>query len=393
MAQLTTESVAVSTLLSKYQAIRSVTSVSRRTHVGGGSNDPILPGGEPHEVASGPHNVVLRDFHPSSISPRITSRSVRTSVASSTATTTLWAIRFLTKPSRSFLSRPSLDEVVAFRRHVDAAIETILADPGDGELERRIVLGLNHEQQHQELMLTDIKHALFSNPLRPVYCATPLTREQGSESLENTWHDFRGGLVEIGCSPDLTDAMDFCFDNETPRHKVYLENFKISGRGVTCREYLNFMADDGYARPEFWLSEGWDAVRREGWRSPLYWERDATDETGWRVFTLKGSQPLSSLLETAVCHVSYFEADAFAKWSGCRLPTEQEWEIAAIENPVAGNFLETGRLHTGRRRGPASTNSSEIVGSGQRAPTPPIRATTHHLAPSVSTTASLCRAR
>ena len=255
------------------------------------------------------------------------------------------------KPSRAFFSRPSLDEVLAFRRYVDDAIEPLLADSGDGELVRRVVLGLNHEQQHQELMLTDIKHAMFSNPLRPAYCSTPLTREQGSESPENTWHDFRGGLVEIGRSPDLTDAMDFCFDNETPRHKVYLENFRISGRGVTCREYLNFMADDGYARPEFWLSEGWDTVRREGWRSPLYWERDATDKTGWRVFTLKGSQPLSSLLDTAVCHVSYFEADAFAKWSGCRLPTEQEWEIAAIENPVAGNFLETGRLHTGQSKG------------------------------------------
>jgi ergothioneine biosynthesis protein EgtB len=255
------------------------------------------------------------------------------------------------KPSRAFFSRPSLDEILAYRRHVDAAIETILVDPGDGELERRVVLGLNHEQQHQELMLTDIKHAMFSNPLRPAYCNTPLMRGRDPESLANSWHDFRGGLVEIGCSPDLADAMDFCYDNERPRHKIYLESFRISGRGVTCREYLNFMADEGYARPELWLSEGWDTVRREGWRSPLYWERDATDKTGWRVFTLKGSQPLSSLLDTAVCHVSCFEADAFAKWSGCRLPTEQEWEFAASESPIDGNFLETGRLHTGSSNG------------------------------------------
>lgn len=255
------------------------------------------------------------------------------------------------KASRSFLSRPGLEEVVAFRMYVDGAIETILADPCDGELERRIVLGLNHEQQHQELMLTDIKHALFSNPLRPAYCSTPLAREQGQESRRNTWHDFRGGLVDIGYSPDLADATDFCFDNESPRHKAYVESFKISSRGVTCREYLEFIADDGYARPELWLSDGWDAVRREGWQSPLYWERDATDETGWGVFTLKGSQPLSSLLETAVCHVSYFEADAFAKWRGCRLPTEQEWELAAIESPAGGNFLEAGRLHTGSSKG------------------------------------------
>ncbi len=255
------------------------------------------------------------------------------------------------KPSRAFFSRPSLDEVVAYRRHVDAAIEAILEDPGDGELERRIVLGLNHEQQHQELMMTDIKHAMFSTPFRSAYCNTPLPRARGSEPLKTPWCDFRGGLVEVGCSPDISDTMDFCYDNESPRHKAYLDNFKISARGVTCREYLEFMADDGYARPEFWLSEGWDTVRREGWRSPLYWERDSTDKTGWRVFTLKGSQPLSHLLDTAVCHVSYFEADAFAKWSRARLPTEQEWEISASDGPIVGNFLETGRLHPGSRNG------------------------------------------
>ena len=350
MAQLTTESVAASTLLSKYQAIRSVT---RSLAAPMSAEDQMIqscPEASPmkwHQAHTTWffETFILRPFLPDYKPFCEDFRRIFNSYYNSLGDA------IPDKASRSFLSRPTLDEVLAFRRYVDDAIETILADPGDGELERRIVLGLNHEQQHQELMLTDIKHALFSNPLRPAYCGTPLTREQGSESPENTWHDFRGGLVEIGYSPDLTNAMDFCFDNETPRHKVYLESFRISGRGVTCREYLNFMADDGYARPEFWLSEGWDAVRREGWRSPLYWERDATDETGWRVFTLKGSQPLSSLLETAVCHVSYFEADAFAKWSGCRLPTEQEWEIAAIENPVAGNFLETGRLHPGASKG------------------------------------------
>ncbi len=245
---------------------------------------------------------------------------------------------------------------MAYRKHVDFAIETALAVTDDEELKRRVVLGLNHEQQHQELMMTDIKHAMYSNPSRPPYCNTPLAHERGSDSQENAWREFPAGLAEIGYSPDLADALDFCYDNEMPRHRAYLESFRISGRRVTCREYLDFMADNGYARPEFWLSEGWDTVRREGWQSPLYWERDSADAAGWRVFTLKGFEPLSSLLDTAVCHVSYFEADAFAKWSNCRLPTEQEWEVAASENPSMGNFLDNGRLHPG-----ASTGS----GAGQ----------------------------
>ncbi len=261
------------------------------------------------------------------------------------------------KASRSFLSRPTLEEVLAFRRHVDESVETLLAATEDEEPQRRLVLGLHHEQQHQELMLTDIKHAFFSNPLRPVFCSTPLAFERKAARPENVWQDYRGGLVEIGYSP--ADATDFCFDNESPRHKVYLESFRISGRGVTCREYLEFMADEGYSRPEFWLSDGWNAARREGWQSPLYWERDAADTAGWRVFTLKGSQPLSSLLDTAVCHVSYFEADAFAKWRHCRLPIEQEWEIAATENAAPGNYLDSGRLHPGS---PAETGAGFFLG-------------------------------
>jgi ergothioneine biosynthesis protein EgtB len=139
--------------------------------------------------------------------------------------------------------------------------------------------------------------------------------------------------------------LDFCFDNETPRHKVYLEGFGIANRSVTCREYLEFMADAAYARPELWLSEGWEAVKKEGWRAPLYWERDAADSTGWRIFTLRDWHPLSALLDTPVCHVSFFEAEAFARWSGCRLPNEAEWELAAKASLIHGNLLETGRLH------------------------------------------------
>jgi len=205
---------------------------------------------------------------------------------------------------------------------------------------------LNHEQQHQELMLTDIKHAFFSNPLRPAYDAAPSAGARGVSLSEFTWHRFHEGLTEIGYPIDPTNCLDFCFDNETPRHKVYLKPFRIANRAVTCREYLGFMSDDAYARPELWLSDGWEEVKKQAWRAPLYWERDATDSSGWRIFTLRGWHPLSALLDTPVCHVSFFEADAFARWRGCRLPTEAEWEHVATGRAIHGNLLDTGRLHS-----------------------------------------------
>ena len=249
------------------------------------------------------------------------------------------------KHLRAAFSRPSLDEVLAFRTHVDEAMEELFAGHMNGDAARRIMLGLNHEQQHQELMLTDIKHALFSNPLRPAYEAAPLAGVREVSACDFMWHCFDEGVTEIGYPIDSTNCLDFCFDNETPRHKVYVEAFRIANRSVTCREYLEFMSDDAYARPEFWLSEGWEAVRKQGWQAPLYWERDAADSTGWRIFTLRGWHPLSALLDTPVCHVSFFEADAFARWRGCRLPTEAEWELAAGGSPIRGNLLDTGRLH------------------------------------------------
>ena len=249
------------------------------------------------------------------------------------------------KHLRASFSRPPLDEVLAFRTHVDEAMERLLASHINEETARRIVLGLNHEQQHQELMLTDIKHAFFSNPLHPAYEAGPLLGALDFPPSEFTWHRFLDGAAQIGYPLDSTDCLDFCFDNETPRHKVYLAAFGIASRGATCREYLEFMSDDGYQRPEFWLSEGWEAASNQGWQAPLYWERDATDGTGWRVFTLRGWHPLSTLLDTPVCHVSFFEADAFARWRGCRLPTEAEWELAASDSSIHGNLLESGRLH------------------------------------------------
>ena len=255
------------------------------------------------------------------------------------------------KGLRSVFSRPALDEVIAFRAHVDEAMDRFLAGGVDGEAARRTVLGLHHEQQHQELALTDIKHAFFSNPLHPSYTAAPLSEENESPVSKLSWHNFNGGLIEIGYPLQTADPLDFCFDNETPRHKFYLEPFQIANRKVTCREYLEFISDDAYTRPEFWLSEGWDNVKRAGWQTPLYWRRDAGDKTGWRVFTLRGWHGLSALLDTPVCHISFFEADAFARWRGRRLPTEAEWECVASQMHPQGNLLETGRLHPIAARG------------------------------------------
>jgi len=249
------------------------------------------------------------------------------------------------KHLRASFSRPSLDQILDFRAHVDQAMEQLLDRPVDEEPSRRVVLGLNHEQQHQELTLTDIKHAFFSNPLRPAYRSGHLVRESARPTPNLSWHSVDGGLLEIGHSLGPENFFDFCFDNETPRHKVHLEPFQIANRDVTCREYLEFMADDAYTRPGLWLSDGWEIVKKSDWQAPLYWERDASDETGWRVFTLRGWHGLSALLDTPVCHVSFFEADAFARWRGCRLPTEAEWESVACQAPARGNLLQTERLH------------------------------------------------
>jgi ergothioneine biosynthesis protein EgtB len=255
------------------------------------------------------------------------------------------------KSLRSAFSRPSLEEILAFRTHVDEAMDRLLSGTVDEEAARRTVLGLHHEQQHQELALTDIKHAFFSNPLHPSYIATPLSDDTEPPASKIGWHSSDGGLMEIGYPLQAADPLDFCFDNETPRHKVYLEPFQIANRKATFREYLEFMSDDAYTRPELWLSEGWDHVKRSGWQAPLYWRRDADDKTGWRVFTLRGWHGLSALLDTPACHISFFEADAFARWNGHRLPTEAEWEWFASQTPVRGNLLETGRLHPAPARG------------------------------------------
>ena len=241
------------------------------------------------------------------------------------------------KKLRSSFSRPGAEEILAYREHVNAAMEDFLGGDPNTDARTRVILGLNHEQQHQELLLTDVKHAFWSNPLHPAYVDRELDTAQDAAPLE--WVDFQGGLVEIGHS-----GGEFCFDNETPRHRVFTEPFRLASRPVTCAEYLQFMEDGGYARPELWLSEGWTTANGEHWQAPLYWRRDAAGDP-WQVFTLHGLVPLAELMATPVCHLSYFEADAYARWAGYRLPTETEWETAAAAIPVTGNLLESNFFH------------------------------------------------
>ena len=256
------------------------------------------------------------------------------------------------KKLRSSFSRPTAEEILAYRQHVDAAMEELTAGDVPDEVRTRVVLGLNHEQQHQELLLTDIKHAFWSNPLHPVYARGGIGGGRREAALQE-WVEFGGGLVEIGY-----EGKDFCFDNETPRHRVFLEPFRLASRLVTCGEYLAFMEDGGYRRPELWLSEGWTTVQNEGWQAPLYWRK--TEGGEWEIFTLGGLVSLDELLATPACHVSYFEADAYARWAGRRLPTEAEWERAAAGVPVAGNLMEGEKFHP--RRAEGASNLEQMYG-------------------------------
>jgi ergothioneine biosynthesis protein EgtB len=235
--------------------------------------------------------------------------------------------------SRGLMSRPSLDEVYAYRKWVDGAMDQYLEHAFEDVL-ALIELGLNHEQQHQELILTDIKHALWSMPLRPEH-AKRLRAVATLVPLE--WGDFEGGIYDIGHSGE-----GFAFDNEGPRHRVLLRPFQIASRQVTNAEYLEFIQDDGYRRPELWLSDGWDAVCADGWKSPLYWEHEDGE---WREFSFQGMQEVD--FAAPVCHISYYEADAFARWQGARLPREEEWEVAAVKSSPAqhGEFQESGSFH------------------------------------------------
>ena len=230
------------------------------------------------------------------------------------------------RPQRGLITRPGVEEVLAYRRHVTAAmLDFLQTDHVAGDL---VELGLHHEQQHQELILMDIKHALSMNPLRPAYRSVQAMTARVPAIVG--WREFEGGLVETGHG-----GQGFAFDNEGPRHRSWLDAFAIALRPVNCGEYIAFMEDGGYQRPEFWLSAGWDCVNQRSWDSPLYWEKK---DGVWHVFTLSGLEPVDP--SRPVCHVSAFEAAAYAKWAGKRLPREAEWEIAAEAVQGTGEVWE-----------------------------------------------------
>jgi ergothioneine biosynthesis protein EgtB len=238
------------------------------------------------------------------------------------------------RPRRGLLTRPSAGEVRAYRTHVDAALERLLAARAEEpEIAALVVLGINHEQQHQELMLTDILSLFAANPLRPAYRRTK-PRAPQSERSELGWIADEGGIHEIG-----HEGPNFHFDNEGPRHKTLLHPHVLASRCVTNAEWLEFVGDGGYRRPTLWLADGWAAVLAHAWEAPGYWEQR---DGAWHQMTLDGLLPLDP--DAPVSHVSYYEADAFARWAGRRLPTEFEWEAAASGGPIAGNMLAAGWL-------------------------------------------------
>jgi ergothioneine biosynthesis protein EgtB len=253
----------------------------------------------------------------------------------------------LARSRRGLISRPTVREVIAYRERVDREIIEFIRSQPLGLPISLIELGLNHEQQHQELIITDLKHAFAQSPLRPAYHRLIAAPSTLGEPVGLAWHDFPEGVHWIGF-----DGPGFAFDNESPRHRQFIEAFHLADRPSTNREYLAFMDDGGYSRPEFWLSDGWAARNALDWTAPLYWER-ATDGA-FQTYTLAGMKPLQ--LDEPVTHLSYYEADAFARWSEARLPTEAEWETAALDSPIAGNLLESGRLHPFPAKQNESTN-------------------------------------
>ena len=239
------------------------------------------------------------------------------------------------RDQRGLLSRPGIKEIADYRAHVDVAMERLLGEPLERPTLGLIDLGIHHEQQHQELLLMDIKNVLWRNPLHPAYASLAAPNPQTRPLDPPNWTEHPGGLVEIGHK-----GPGFAFDNECPRHTELLSPFAMADRPVTCHEWLEFINDDGYRRPELWLSDGWAAIHSQEWDSPLYWTQ--VDDR-WHIFTLGGSRPVHP--NEPVCHISYYEADAYARWAGARLPTEAEWETAAFAGAESGHFLDTGVLH------------------------------------------------
>ncbi len=231
---------------------------------------------------------------------------------------------------RGLLTRPSLQEVKAYRDHVNENMTELFKNELKNDILDLVELGLHHEQQHQELILTDIKHALSCNPTFPKFTHTGTQKFAPISKL--IWLDYPGGLTEIGWN-----GTGFYFDCESPRHKIWLEPYRLGSRLVTNGEYLAFIEDNGYKRPELWLSTGWVTCQKRNWKSPAYWHQDGE---GWKIFTLSGLNSLNT--NEPVCHISHFEADAYARWANKRLPTEAEWEIAANSIKVEGNFANSG---------------------------------------------------
>ncbi len=237
------------------------------------------------------------------------------------------------RPRRGILSRPTVAQVMEYRAHVDTHMLDLLA-LGEPEVNRLCTIGLNHEQQHQELLLMDIKHVFASNPLLPVYQAQPEVR---GEAIEQGWIEQPEGIREIG-----HDGKSFAYDNEGPRHRVWLDAYAIADRPVTNADYLRFIEEGGYAEPTLWLSDAWTQIQAESWQAPLYWEKRDSE---WWHYTLHGPRPVNA--HEPVVHLSLYEADAYARWAGARLPTEAEWETVASKQPITGDFAESGRYQPG----------------------------------------------